>query len=68
MAYKDGEIFTTYCDKLYDRHHYRINFSDGRYVVIEDYQTAKYFWYENRKDVVNIEIIDTKVRRSPKGF
>lgn len=69
MAYKDGEEFTTYCDKEYDRHQYVIKFKDGRSAIFENYEMTKYHWYQWRKEVSTIEVIDPKPEKeAPKGF
>jgi len=44
MAYKDGENFTTYCDKDYDRHHYKLVFENGKGIVFGDYDTLREYW------------------------
>ena len=46
MAYKDGETFTTYCDKDYDRHTYKLVLNNGKAVIIEDYEVVRSFWYQ----------------------
>jgi len=56
MAYKDGETFTTYCDKDYDRHTYNLVLKDGRSVIIEDYNLVKYYWYQYRKVMSHVEV------------
>lgn len=65
MAYKDGETFTTYCDKPYDRHTYKLKLKNGKSVVFEDWQVAAYHWYQWRSECVTIEIVDTT---TGKGF
>lgn len=69
MAYKDGETFTTYCDKDYDRHDYKLILSNGKSIVFDDYDTAKRYWYEYRGKVVSIQVLDKKTKPSGgKGF
>lgn len=63
MAYKDGETFTTYCDKPYDRHHYKLKMKNGKSVIFEDYETMRAHWYHWRPNVDRVLIIDAK-----KGF
>lgn len=69
MVYKDGGVFTTYCDKDYDRHDYRIVFKDGTSIVFGDYNTAKEYWYLSKTKCVTIEVLCKKVKPSGgKGF
>jgi predicted nucleic acid-binding protein len=58
MAYKDGETFTTYCDKDYDKHNYRIILTNGKAIVLEDYEVVRAFWYQYRTQVSCVEVID----------
>jgi len=58
MAYIDGGTFTTYCDKLYDRHHYKLNTIDGESVIIEDYEMLRATWYHYKNDVESVEVLD----------
>ena len=64
MAYKDGEIFTTYCDKDYNRHTYKIVFKNGKSIVYDDYKVMRYYWYQYRQEATNVEVCD----KSGKGF
>ena len=66
MAYKDGETFTTYCDKDYDRHTYKIVLNNGKSVVFESYELMRYQWYQWRNNCSHVEVIDVKV--SGEGF
>lgn len=66
MAYKDGETFTTYCDKHYDRHDYKIALTNGKSVTFESYDQMKYHWYQWKASCSHVEVIDTKLRA--KGF
>lgn len=69
MAYKDGEVFKTYCDKLYDRHQYKIIFKDGMSETFDDYEIMRYHWYQWREEVSTVEIVDVKKKRQrAKGF
>jgi len=65
MAYKDGEVFTTYCDKEYDRHTYRLHWKDGSHTDYEVYEYVRYFWYQHKDMAESVEILD--VSRG-KGF
>ena len=58
MAYKDGEVFTTYCDKLYDKHNYRIIWKDGSYTEYDNYEIMKYVWYQYKSMAERVQIMD----------
>ena len=66
MAYKDGETFTTYCDKDYDRHTYKVVLNNGKSIAFESYSQMRYQWYQWRNNCSHVEVIDTKI--APKGF
>ena len=66
MAYKDGETFTTYCDKDYDRHTYKIVLNNGKSVAFESYELMRYQWYQWRTNCSHVEVINAKV--VGKGF
>ena len=65
MAYKDGEVFQTYCDNLYDKHKYKIVLKDGRSVEFDDYEIMKYHWYHWRDLAETVIILDCT---AGKGF
>ena len=58
MAYKDGENFTTYCDKPYDRHHYLLVMKTGKKHLIQDYDVARALWFQESSLVERIEVVD----------
>lgn len=60
MAYIDGGTFTTYCDKCYDRHTYRILWKDGSSTDFDSYDLLKYHWYQNKEMAESVKIIDPK--------
>jgi hypothetical protein len=64
LTYKDGEDFTTYCDKDYDRHTYKLVLKDGKSVVFDDYSVMRYHWYHYRKALSHVDVVDP----SGKGF
>lgn len=66
MAYKDGEVFTTYCDKSYDKHTYRIVLKNGKSIAFEDYEVMRYHWYQYKDHASHVEIDDV-VQKKPKG-
>lgn len=58
MAYKDGETFTTYCDKDYDRHHYKLVLKNGKSVVFADYDVLRANWYNWKRACSHIIVLD----------
>ena len=65
MAYKDGEVFTTYCDKPYDRHIYRVHLKGGRTIDFDNYELMRYHWYQGKELAERVEVLDVT---SGKGF
>lgn len=68
MAYKDGEVFESYCDKAYDRHNYKIILKNGKSIIYEDYEIMRYYWYQYRKDITHVEVLDAPKSTAGKGF
>ena len=68
MAYKDGEVFESYCDKPYDRHNYKIILKNGKSIIYEDYEIMRYYWYQYRKDITHVEVLDAPKSTAGKGF
>ena len=64
MVYKDGETFTTYCDKPYDRHHYELVLKNGQKVMLEDYETLRGTWYHYKEHCSHVNVVD----KPTKGF
>ena len=54
-------------DKPYNRHKYELVFSDGRSVVIDDYETMKQAWWKYNQVVSHVNVVD-KRGVSGKGF
>jgi hypothetical protein len=57
VAYKDGGIFESYCDKPYDRHTYKLNLTNGKAIVLEDYDQVRAFWYRYRQQLKSVEVL-----------
>ena len=58
MAYKDGEVFTSYCDKPYDRNKYKLHLKNGKAIILEDYDQVRQFWYQFRQQMNHVEVLD----------
>ena len=57
MAYKDGEVFTTYCDKPYSTHKYKLVLKNGKAIVVEDYEQMKRTWYTYREHMDHVDVL-----------
>ena len=68
MAYKDGEEFTTYCDKSYDRQIYKVFLKDGQAVIYDNYEVMRYHWYQNRAHLSHVEVLDAPKSTAGQGF
>ena len=68
MAYKDGEEFTTYSDKSYDRQIYKLIMKDGQAVIYDNYEVMRYHWYQNRAHLSHVEVLDAPKSTAGKGF
>ena len=56
MAY-----FEQTCNKLYDRHQYKITFSNGREQLFGDYETMRNFWFAHcRMGTMTVSVEDVK--------
>ena len=60
MAYKDGEVFKTYCDRPYDKHDYRIIWKDGTTDDFDNYDIMRYVWYQYKDRAERVIIVDPK--------
>ena len=58
MAYKDGEVFTSYCDKPYDMNKYKLVLKNGKAIVLEDYDQVRQLWYQFRTQMVRVDVVD----------
>ena len=58
MAYKDGANFTTYCDKPYDRHTYRILVDGSDPIHVDAWDVARSIWFQLSPRCSTIEVVD----------
>ena len=60
------ETFKQTSDKLYDRHNYKLVYSNGQEVIYDNYQDVQESWWNTPSDFVShIEVLDKKDK---KGF
>ena len=53
--------FTATCNKLYDRHTYKITFRNGREQLFGDYESVKNFWFaHNQLSQMVVSVVDPK--------
>jgi hypothetical protein len=58
------KTFKQTCDKPYDRHRYRVFYTNGESKVFEDYEDAQLTWFQTSQQFLShIEVLDKK-----KGF
>ena len=60
--------FTETSSDPYDRHHYRLWFSDGSFQDVESYDEAQRIWYSSKTRPKTIEVTQPTMRRGGKGF
>ena len=71
MAYKDGEVFTTYCDKPYDQNEYKIVFKNGKAIIFPEYEMMRSFWWQHMASgsLSHVVIVDKVQKKGGnKGF
>ncbi len=69
----DPMYFTQTSNESYDRHFYRVVLTDGRSVMLEDYEQVRSVWFEYASKLLShVEVIDAcqydKESNSSKGF
>lgn len=61
------EFFKQTCDKPYDRHHYKLVYSDGKDKVFDNYEDAQLTWFQTPSQFLShVEVLDKKSKS--KGF
>jgi hypothetical protein len=52
--------FTHTSDKPYDRHHYKIVLSDGRFKIFEDFEHMRAYWMQTTQiyGLSHVEVLD----------
>ena len=58
MAKRKLKTFTTTCEKDYDRHRYKLVLKEGKELILEDYEMARAYWYQFRKQLSHVEVLD----------
>ena len=62
------EWFAQTSDELYDRHDYKIVYSNSQSVVVDNWHTVRALWFEAPAQFLShVEVLDKKPSKS-KGF
>ena len=69
----DPLYFRQTSDEPYDRHHYKLELSNGDYVIFEDYEQLRACWFQSIRNWKNsivtvLDIPDKKTKKSNGGF
>ena len=68
----DPRYFTQTSDGSYDRHFYRIVLTNGKSIMVDDYEQMRSFWFQyDSKYLSHVDVIDAcqyDVKESVKGF
>lgn len=64
------EWFAQTSDKPYDRHQYKIEFDDGRSIIMDSYEELRNVWFEyvRTRKGAKVSVIDKKTQKEVKGF
>jgi len=66
------KVFSQTSDLPYDRHFYRIVFTNGKSIVVDDYEQMRLFWFQYDSNMLShVDVIDAvqyDVKKSIKGF
>lgn len=61
----DPTYFTQTSDGPYDRHNYRIHLTNGKSIVLDDYEQVRNLWFQYEKRFLKvIEVLDKKAKSS----
>lgn len=56
--------FTQTSDGLYDKHEYKLVYSDGKVQIFENYYDLMYTWTNTNKELTShVEVLDKKVKK-----
>lgn len=62
------ENFTQTSNEPYDRHRYKVVFSDGKEIILDDYETVQQIWFQSDPHFLShVEVLE-KTKTSRKGF
>lgn len=64
------EVFEKTSHKPYDKHQYKLKFTNGKSVIFDNYEDVLGTWFQNYYHCEIIEVLDKKEKKSTqsKGF
>lgn len=64
------KIFKQTCDKPYDKHYYKLVYTNGQSIILEDYMDVQAHWIQTPGHFLShVEIFDVAQKKSKKkGF
>lgn len=63
-----NRIFKQTCDKPYDRHRYKLIYSDGKEVIFDNYMDIQACWFQTPSQFLShVEVLDISQKKK-KGF
>lgn len=71
IAKDDPRYFSQTCDKSYNRHDYKLVYTNGNADVYDDYMDLQAAWFQTaNRFLSHVEILDKKkkTKTNPKGF
>ena len=70
MTEKTNDWFTCTSSEPYDRHQYKIEFDDGRSIIMDSYEELRNVWFEyvRTRKGAKVSVIDKKKQKEVKGF
>jgi hypothetical protein len=61
----DPTYFTNTSDESYDRHNYRVRLTNGKGIVLDDYEQVRGLWFQYEKQFLDtVEVLDKKATSS----
>ena len=63
------KTFKQTSDGLYDRHHYKLVYTNGQSVIFDNYEELRLAWY-NTPEMFReyVEVLDIKTKKTKRGF
>lgn len=71
IAKDDPQYFSQTCHKPYDRHDYKLVYTNGKTVAYDDYMDLQAAWFQTAHQFLShVEVLDKKkkTKTNPKGF
>jgi hypothetical protein len=64
------KTFKQTCDTPYDRHHYKLVYSNEQFIVLDDYMDVQAHWFQTAAQFLShVEVLDVpQKKKKSKGF